>query len=490
MHGIRRALRRGFSVKIFENSVDAVEDIRNGSRIAIGGYGACGVPENSIRALHNLGTYDLTAYTATTGVLGWGLDLLIRNKQIKRLITSHSGFNTTFNKQYMAGEVELELIPEGSLAARLYAGGAGIPAIYTKTGVGTVVEEGQFPIKYMPGGHGVEIYSGAKEKRRFRSQDTLMEEGITTEYSLIKAWKGDTKGNLVFRRTAANFNTTMAQCARVTIAEVEQIVPEGELDPDDIHVPAVYVHRLFKGEFYEKPIEHLTLLSESNKLSSRHTTDLAHKLRIARRAAKEIEAGMTVHLGLGIAGLIAHIVDPKLGVMFHSNSGAMGVGDYPKSGLEDADVINSSRETVTLLNGASCFSSNESMDIVRGGHVDLNIISGFQVSQYGDLANWYLPGKFAPSIGANMDVVSSEKTKNIVTMMHTMQSAPKIVKECTLPLTGKKCVHMLITEKGVFDFTRENTLTLVEIAKDVRLNEIREVTGCNFNIASDLKPMD
>lgn len=490
MHGIRRALRRGFSVKIFENSVDAVEDIRNGSRIAIGGYGACGVPENSIRALYNLGTYDLTAYTATTGVLGWGLDLLIRNKQIKRLITSHSGFNTTFNKQYMAGEVELELIPEGSLAARLYAGGAGIPAIYTRTGVGTVVEEGQFPIKYMPGGHGVEIYSGAKEKRRFRSQDTLMEEGITTEYSLIKAWKGDTMGNLVFRRTAANFNTTMAQCARVTIAEVEQIVPEGELDPDDIHVPAVYVHRLFKGEFYEKPIERLTLLSESNKLSSRHTTDLAHKLRIARRAAKEIEAGMTVHLGLGIAGLIAHIVDPKLGVMFHSNSGAMGVGDYPKSGLEDADVINSSRETVTLLKGASCFSSNESMDIARGGHVDLNIISGFQVSQYGDLANWYLPGKFAPSIGANMDVVSSERTKNIVTMMHTMQSAPKIVKECTLPLTGKKCVHMLITEKGVFDFTRENTLTLVEIAKDVRLNEIREVTGCNFNIASDLKSMD
>ena len=434
-------------MKIFDSSVDAVEDIRNGSRIAIGGYGTCGVPENALRALDNLGTYDLTAYTATAGIPGWGLDLLLRDRQIKRLVTSHSGLNASFDKQYHNGEIELDLIPEGSLAARMYAGGAGIPAIYTKTGVGTIIEEGHFPIKYTPGGKGVEIYSHGKEKRRFRNHDHLLEEAIITDYSLVKAWKGDTRGNLVFRRTAANFNTVMAMCARVTIAEVEQIVPEGELDPDDIHVPAVYVDRLFKGEYFEKPLERLIVLSDSNNVSSKNIKHLPAKLKIALRAAKELEEGMNVSLGVGIPGLVTQFLNPNMNIMIHAVSGALGVGKYPKAGFEDPDIINSGRETVTLVDGASCFSSNDSMDMLRGGHFDVNIIGGFQVSQRGDLANWIIPGRYAAGIGSSMDIVAGEdRTRTVVTMLHSTESMPKIVKECSLPLTGRKCVDILITE--------------------------------------------
>ena len=438
--------RRSFACKIYESSADAVEDIRTGSRVAIGGYGSCGVPENSLRALHNLGAYNLTVFTATSGIAGWGLDPLLRAKQIKRLVTSYSGTNLSFQRQYYSGEVELVVTPAGSLAARMYAGGAGIPAFYTKTGAGTIIEDGSFPIKYEKGGKGVEILSAAKEKRVFRNKDHILEPSITTDYSLVKAWKGDTRGNLVFRRTAANFNTIMAMCARVTIAEVEEIVPEGELDPDEIHVPAVYVHRLYKGEYYEKPIEHLTLLSDSNKLNSKTIRHLAQKLRIARRAAKELEDGMTVHLGVGIPVLVAHTMDPNLNIMVQSESGALGVGEYPKAGQEDPDIVNTGREAVRLVPCASCFSSNEAMDMLRGGHTDLNIIGGFQVSNTGDLANWMIPGKYTAGIGGSMDVVAGDQSRIVVTMLHTTDSRPKILKECTLPLTARRCVNLLITE--------------------------------------------
>lgn len=446
MLGLRRLLHRPFSVKIFESSIDAVEDIRNGSRIAIGGYGSCGIPENLLKAVDLLGSYDLTVYTATTGLAGWGLDLLLVDRQVRRLITSHAGSNLSFDKQYHNGEMELELVPEGSLAARIYAGGAGIPAFYTKTGVNTIIEEGHFPIKYTQGGKGVEIYSHGKEKRRFNGKDNLLEEAITTDYSLIKAWKGDTLGNLVFRRTAANFNTMMAQCARVTIAEVEELVPAGALDPDDIHVPAVFVHRLVKGEVYEKPIDKLANVGASDKLNMKGRKNLEEKLRISKRAAKEIQEGMTVHLGVGIPGLVAHHCDPNLNIMVHSNSGALGVGKYPNAGSEDPDIVNSGRESTTLVPGASCFSSNEAMDMVRAGHLDLIITGGFQVSQRGDLANWIIPGKFSAGIGASMDIVAGDKTRTIVTMLHKYKDEKKLLSDCTMPLTGRRCVDLLITE--------------------------------------------
>jgi len=488
MLALRNWTRRCFSVQLFENSADAVEDIRTGSRIAVGGYGSCGVPENSLRALHTLGTYHHTVFTATSGLAGWGLDPLLKAKQIRRLVTSYPGSNASFQRMYHDGEVELVVIPSGSLSARMYAGGAGIPAIYTKTGVGTIIEEGNFPIKYMPGGRGVEIFSAAKEKRRFRNKDHILEEAITVDFALVKAWKADTMGNLVFRRTAANFNTVMAQCARVTIAEVEEIVPHGQLDPDDIHVPAVYVHRLYKGEFYEKPIEHVTFVS-------RHSPALSHdplkpaKLKIARRAARELEDGMTVHLGVGIPGLVAQYIDPSLNVMLHSESGALGIGKYPQAGTEDPDIVNTGREACSLLPMASCFSSNDAMDMLRGGHLDISIVSGFQVSQRGDLANWLIPGKYSNGVGGSMDVIAGEESRIIVTMLHNTEGKPKILKECSLPLTGQKCIDLLITEMGVFDFNREDTLVLTEIAKGVQLSALKEATGCSFLVASDLKPM-
>lgn len=487
MLSFRSWARRSFAVRILENSADAVEDIRNGSRIAVGGYGSCGVPENSLRALHALGTYDHTVFTATSGLAGWGLDPLLKAKQIRRLVTSYPGSNASFQRMYYKGEVELMVIPSGSLAARMYAGGAGIPAIYTKTGVGTIIEEGNFPIKYMPGGRGVEIYSPAKEKRRFHNKTHILEEAITVDFALVKAWKADTMGNLVLRRTSANFNVVMAQCARVTIAEVEEIVPQGQLDPDDIHIPAVYVHSLYKGEYYEKPVENINITSIHNPVNGKNT--LPAKLRIARRAAKELEDGMTAHLAVGLPGLVAQFIDPSSNVMLHTESGALGIGKYSEAGNEDPDVVNTGRKVCSLVPGSSCFSSNEAMDMLRGGHIDVNIVNGFQVSQTGDLANWLIPGKYSAGLGGSMDVTAGDESRVIVTMLHTTEGNPKILKECTLPLTGRKCVDLLITELAVFDFNREDTLVLTEIAKGVQLSDIKEATDCSFLVASDLKPM-
>lgn len=489
MLSLRRLLRRPFSVKVFESSIDALEDIRNGSRIAIGGYGSCGIPENLIRALDMLGPYDLTVYSATTGQAGWGLDLLLQDKQVRRLITSYAGVNLSFDKQYHSGEMELELVPEGSLAAKLYAGGAGIPAFYTKTGVGTVIEDGLFPIKYTKGNKkSIEIYSHGKEKRSFHGRDHLLEEAIITDYSLIKAWKADTMGNLVFRRTAANFNTVMAQCARVTVAEVEEIVPSGALDPDDIHVPAVYVHRLVKGEYYEKRLGTITNVRSGK--TAKDVKKAAEREKIARRAAKEVSEGMYVHLGVGIPGLVAQFLDPNLRIMVHSDSGALGIGKYPEPGKEDSDIVNSGREPATLVPGAACFSSNDAMDIVRGSHLDLIVTGAFQVSQRGDLANWVIPGQYSAGIGASMDIVAGDRTRTIVTMRHMSNGNKKLLSDCTLPLTGRRCVDVLITEMGVFDFTRENTMTLVELSRDYKVSDVKEVTGCRFEIASDLKCME
>lgn len=249
--------------KVYKSAIDAVRDIPSGAVILAGGFGLCGIPENCIAALRELGPKDLTVVSNNCGVDDFGLGILLRNRQIRKMISSYVGENKEFERQYLSGELEVELTPQGTLAERLRAGGAGIPAFYTPTGAHTAVSEGTLPVLYeaereADGSLRVKKYSEKKEIRAFDGRDYVLEHAIRGDFAIVKAWRGDRYGNLVYRHTAMNFNPMMAMAAKVTIAEVEEIVPVGSIDPDHVHTPGVFVHRIFQGERFEKRIERRT----------------------------------------------------------------------------------------------------------------------------------------------------------------------------------------------------------------------------------------
>ncbi|MEL6598000.1 MAG: CoA transferase subunit A [Pseudomonadota bacterium] len=226
--------------KVMANAAEALDGLlTDGMLIAAGGFGLCGIPENLIAAIRDAGVSDLTIASNNAGVDDFGLGLLLQTKQVKKMISSYVGENDLFMQQYLSGELEIEFSPQGTLAERMRAGGAGIPGFYTKTGVGTVVAEG-------------------KEHKDFNGETYIMEAGIFADLSIVKAWKGDAQGNLLFRKTARNFNPNAAACGRVCVAEVEEIVPVGTLDPDHIHTPGIFVDRIIQGTF-EKRIEQRTI---------------------------------------------------------------------------------------------------------------------------------------------------------------------------------------------------------------------------------------
>ena len=226
--------------KVVANAAEAIRDIPDGATIMLGGFGLCGIPENCIAALVKQGTKNLTCISNNAGVDNFGIGLLLQTRQVKKMISSYVGENAEFERQLLSGELEVELIPQGTLATRCMASGYGMPVIYTPAGVGTEVAEG-------------------KEVRNFNGKDYLMEYAFDSDYAIVKAWKGDTQGNLIFNATARNFNPMMAMAGKITIAEVEELVPSGTLDPNYIHTPGIFVHRIFQGENYEKRIEQRTI---------------------------------------------------------------------------------------------------------------------------------------------------------------------------------------------------------------------------------------
>jgi 3-oxoacid CoA-transferase subunit A len=230
--------------KLYQNAEQAIADISDGSVLLLGGFGLCGIPENCIAALVKKKVKDLTCISNNAGVDDFGIGLLLQQKQLKKMIASYVGENEEFERQLLSGELEVELIPQGTLATRCMAAGYGMPAIFTPAGVGTEVAEG-------------------KETRIFNDKEYLLEYAFDADFALVKAWKGDTDGNLIFKETARNFNPLMAMAGKITIAEVEELVKPGELDPDQIHTPGIYVHRIFKGVNYEKRIEKRTLTPKS-----------------------------------------------------------------------------------------------------------------------------------------------------------------------------------------------------------------------------------
>ncbi len=435
-------------------AAEAAAMVKDGDRLLGGGFGMTGNPVHLLHALAETGTKNLTFIGNNVGEDGLGGGRLLRNGQIKKAIASFFTSNPEAVRAAQSGAMEYELIPQGTLAEAIRAGGAGIGGFYTPTAHGTTLAD-------------------AADTRIVEGKPHVFVPAIRANVAFVRAWWGDTAGNLVYRMTENNFNKAMATAADLVIAEVEHIVPVGELDPNQIHTPGCYVDYLVQA--------HTTLEDLGSSASIRGGAKKVNDVRmvIAERALAELKRGDVVNLGVGIPTLVADLITPEHGIILHTENGMVGVGPSPEDGGALEYPVNAGKIPVTALPGSSYFDSADSFAMIRGGHIDVAIMGGLQVDEGANLANWSVPGKPLLGVGGAMDLAVGAR-RLIITMTHTERSGEaKIVPSCTLPLTGRGVVAMIITDLAVFEFV-EGQLTLTELMPGATLEQVQAGTTAAF----------
>lgn len=433
---------------------EAAALVKSGDTLLQGGFGMTGNPVHLMHALAETEAKNLTFIGNNVGEPGLGGGRLLRNGQIKKMIGSFFTSNPEAVKAAQNGDVEYELIPQGTLAEAVRAGGAGIGGFYTVTAAGTDIAAG-------------------KETKIINGKEMVFVPGIRGNVAFIRAWKADTAGNLQYRMTEQNFNKAFATAADLVIAEVEEIVPVGEIAPESIHTQGCFIDYLVQAHTTLEELGSSGSVSKSKVVSEK-------RMNMAKRALAELQKGEVVNLGIGIPTLVADLITDEHGIILHTENGMLGVGPVPQDGGGAMDYpVNAGKIPVTALPGTSYFDSTESFAMIRGGHVDTAIMGGLQVDEAGNLANWAVPGEPLLGVGGAMDLASGAK-KLIITMMHTERDGTsKIVPVCDLPLTTKGAVDMLITDLAVFKYI-DGKLTLTELLPGATLEEVREKTAAKF----------
>lgn len=433
---------------------EAVAKVNDGDTLLQGGFGMTGNPVHLMHALAETTTKNLTFIGNNVGEAGIGGGRLLRNGQLKKMVGSFFTSNPEAVKAAQDGVVEYELLPQGSLAEALRAGGAGIGGFFTPTSAGTELAQG-------------------RETKVINGVEQVFIPGIRGNVAFIRAHKADTAGNLQYRMTEQNFNRAMATAADLVIAEVEEIVEVGQIAPESIHTPGSYVDFLVQATLTLEDLGSSATVSSSKKVSET-------RMNMAKRALKELKKGDVVNLGIGIPTLVADYISDSDGIILHTENGMLGVGPAPADGGGALDYpVNAGKVPVTALNGSSYFDSADSFAMIRGKHVDVAIMGGLQVDEQANLANWAVPGQPLLGVGGAMDLASGAK-KLIITMMHNERNGDaKVVTLCDLPLTALKAVAMIITDKAVFEFI-DDKLTLTELMSGATIEDVREATTAKF----------
>src|SRR5213594_111520 len=464
--------------KVAASAAAAVVDLPDGATLLFGGFGVVqGWPNSLLLALRDRGARDLTVISNTPGVGPLSAQLLAEAGLVRKVIASFAAYPTRptpLEEQIKAGKVALlELVPQGTLAERVRAGGAGIPAFYTPTGVGTPVAEG-------------------KEHRTFGGREYILETALTADFAFIRAHRGDHHGNLVYRRGARNLHPSFATGARLTIAEVDEVVSPGQIDPECIVTPGIYVDRVVKTE-HPLATEEIWALSRrfgrAIHVGPRPDLGGLPPDLMARRAALLLRDGEYVNLGLGLPTLLSNFITAERDVVLHSENGMLAFGPLAEEGTEDIDLYNASGQLVSMLPGASFFDSVAAHGMARGGRVSTVVLGAFQVSEQGDLANWNVPDTGKGGIGGAMDLASGGARVLIVTYHTTRGLEPKLVRRCSYPLTAPGCVRDIVTDLAYLTIEPGGFL-LRELAPGIALERVRELTGAPLAITPGLREME
>ncbi len=438
----------------------AAAKVRSGDTLLVGGFGMTGSPTHLLHALAETDARDLLYIGNNIGEPGLGGSRLLRNGQVRKAVGSFFTSNPEAVAAAHSGAIEAELIPQGTFAEALRAGGAGLGGFFTPTSAGTLLAED-------------------RETRTIGGREMVFIEPIRGEIAFIRAWRADTAGNLQYRMTESNFNPAIATAATTVIAEVEEIVAAGEIEADAIHTPGCFVDYLVQANMRLEDLG----VSASIKGSGKKVD--AGRLAMAKAALGLLRPGDIVNLGVGIPTLVADLITPEHGIVLHSENGMLGMGPEPATGGAMDYPVNAGKIPVTALPGASYFDSASSFAMIRGGHIDVAVMGGLQVDQNANLSNWAVPDSPLLGVGGAMDLASGAK-RLIVTMTHTDKSgASKVVANCDLPLTALGAVDVLITDLAVFEFG-PGGMTLSALMPGSSIEEVKRRTTANFQIAEDL----